>query len=217
MGMNGLIASLICAAIFAAGYFIKTRSSGGKTKEKIKIYTEEFRQSEQELINQLHKEQQLASAKQIASIQSQLSNLESSITQERAQLTKVEETLAKSQQNVEERENNHQNMKIAKIDEDERVQQLLEKHEALSAESIQLEKELAEAMKNLDSLINESAMTDDQKAMLTELQNTLETAGARLRELIAEYESVKSRVDALRQQHLDLEEEYTRLVELQLG
>lgn len=215
--MNGIIASFICALVFAAGYFLKTRSSGGKVKEKLLKFTEEFRQAEQSAMGALSQNQSMASLKQISAIQTQLSALESSIAQERSQLAKVEETLAKSQLSVEERENNHQNQKIAKADEEERVQQLLEKHESLSAESIQLERELAEAMKNLDLLLNESEITDNQKNMLRELQSTLEAAGARLRELIAEYDTVNSRVDSLRQQHLDLEEEYTRLVELQLG
>jgi chromosome segregation ATPase len=215
--MNGLIVSIICAGVYAAIYFVKSKASGRRSKEVIGALVKEFNTTQEALIKKLDKTDNLASAKQIAAVQAQISAVESSIAHERAQLAKVEETLAKSQLSVEERENNHQNMKIAKVDEDDRIQQLLEKHESLSAESIQLEKELAESMKNLDSLLSEAGMSEAHKGMLRELQTTLEAAGARLRELISEYESVKTRVDTLRLQHIDLEEEYTRLVELQLG
>ena len=215
--MSGLIVSLICACVLAAIYFIRGKVAGGKSKDEIAKIVQEIQQSQTALINKLDDTKDLASSKQIASVQSQLSIIEKNIAAERAQLAKVEETLAKSQLSVEERENNHQNMKIAKIDEEDRIQQLLEKHESLSAESIQLERELAEALKNIDALLNEAEMSDSQKDMLRELQTTLESAGERLRELISEYASVNSRVEMLKQQHLDLEEEYTRLVELQLG
>lgn len=198
-------------------WMLGKRGSSSGTKDKIQALAVSTREQENKFLKELDRSKSLISNKQFSAVQSQLSSLESSIAHERAQLAKVEETLLKSQQNVEERENNHQNMKIAKMDEDERVEQLLAKHETLSAESMQLERSLAESMKNLDSLLNEAELTENQKSLLKDLQVALEAGGARLRELISEYESVKTRVETLKQQHLDLEEEYTRLVELQLG
>lgn len=211
------IVSLICAAAFAGAYFKLGAGSGSKLKEKLEEKSKQLLESQSALNNEIERSKNLISSKQIATVQSQIESLEASIAQERAQLAKVEATLSKSQQDVEQRENTHQNQKIAKDDEEEKLNQLLERHETLSAESIELEQGLAEALKNLDKLLSESGMSEDQLGMFKELQTAMEAAGSRLRELIAEYEAVKSRVEMLRQQHLDLEEEYTRLVELQLG
>jgi predicted nuclease with TOPRIM domain len=60
-------------------------------------------------------------------------------------------------------------------------------------------------------------MTQSQREMFLGLQSTVEEAGARLRDLLMEYQTVNERLNMLRQQHSDLEEEYTRLVEQQLG
>jgi chromosome segregation ATPase len=215
--MTGLIVSLVCAIGYAAAYFTIGKGSGSGAKEKFELHLKSIQESESSLKKEIENSKSLVSAKQIAAVQAQMAALEASIAQERAQLAKVEATLGKSQQDVEQRENAHQNQKIAKLDEEEKLNQLLEKHESLAAESMQLEHSLAESMKNLDKLLEESEMTQSQRDLIKELQVGLEATGSRLRELISEYEAVKSRVEMLRQQHLDLEEEYTRLVELQLG
>ena len=72
-------------------------------------------------------------------------------------------------------------------------------------------------MKNLESILGEVTLTDDQKAELDKLNDALSSAGENMRTLITEYESVNERLKMLREQHEDLEEEYTKLVEQQLG
>lgn len=216
--ITALIVSLVCALALGIAYLkLGGGGSNAKIKEKFDAKVLSWREVQNSIKSEIEKSKNLISNKQIATVQTQIENLEASIAQERAQLTKVEATLSKSQQDVEQRENAHQNQKIAKDDEEEKISQLLERHEILSAESIELEHGLAEAMKNLDKLLAESDITDNQRSMLQELQAAMEEAGSRLRDLISEYEAVKSRVEMLKQQHLDLEEEYTRLVELQLG
>jgi predicted nuclease with TOPRIM domain len=72
-------------------------------------------------------------------------------------------------------------------------------------------------MKSLDAILSELNLTQDQRKHLSDLSETLTSAGGRLRELLTEYQTVKERLDMLTQQHADLEEEYTKLVEQQLG
>ena len=60
-------------------------------------------------------------------------------------------------------------------------------------------------------------LTAEQQQVLEELSNTLTEAGSRMRDLLTDYAMVKERLDGLNGQHHDLEEEYTRLVEQQLG
>jgi predicted nuclease with TOPRIM domain len=66
-------------------------------------------------------------------------------------------------------------------------------------------------------MLSELQLTLDQRAVLEELNNALISAGSRLRELLTEYSSVNQRIQALQQQLKDLEDEYTKLVEQQLG
>lgn len=215
--LTTLIVGVICAAVFAAAFLKFGGGSGAKLQEHFDALVKSMQEREEGLQSQIARSKESISAKQIAAVQAQIESLEASIAQEKVELQKVEATLSKAQQDVEQRENVHQTQKIAKEDEEEKLTALLEKHEALAAESIQLERNLAESMKNLDKLLSETDMSESQKGLLRELQTAMEEAGARLRELISEYEAVKTRVETLRQQHLDLEEEYTRLVELQLG
>lgn len=214
---SALIVALICSVGFVGAYFKLGSGAGEKTKKKIEETLKLFKDSNSALSQEIEKSKNLVSSKQIAAVQAQIESFEASIAQERAQLVKVETNLSKCQQDVEVRENAHQNQKIAKDDEEEKLNELMERHEALSAESIELERGLAESLKILDKMLSETEMTDNQRGLLKDLQSSTESAGARLRDLISEYEAVKSRVAMLRQQHQDLEEEYTRLVELQLG
>jgi uncharacterized coiled-coil protein SlyX len=66
-------------------------------------------------------------------------------------------------------------------------------------------------------MIVENPMTADQRALFQELSNALTAASAQLRDVIVDYQAVYERLDALRSQHADLEKEYTKLVDLQLG
>ncbi|RIL09567.1 MAG: hypothetical protein DCC75_06225 [Proteobacteria bacterium] len=72
-------------------------------------------------------------------------------------------------------------------------------------------------MKSLDTLTADLQLTPDQKGAFDDLSNGLTAASARLRDLLTEYNTLNERLVNLQQQHLDLEEEYTRLVEQQLG
>ena len=80
-----------------------------------------------------------------------------------------------------------------------------------------LEQELAASLKELDALVVDVPMTPDQRTVFQELLNALTAAGSRLRDLITDYQAVQERLESLKLQHNDLEDEYTRLVEQQLG
>jgi predicted nucleic acid-binding Zn-ribbon protein len=66
-------------------------------------------------------------------------------------------------------------------------------------------------------MIVEMPMTADQKAVFQALSDTLSSASSRLRDLIIDYQGLNERLDNLKGQHADLENEYTKLVEQQLG
>lgn len=147
----------------------------------------------------------------------QAETAQAELEKEKGTLKEVEGKLDAAQKNVETRELSHQALKTAKEEDEQRLQELMNAFGSISSESVSLEHKLAASLKNLDQMSTEVEITDDQKLVLTELSSALLNAGSRLRELILEYNSVNERLTMLQQQHNDLEEEYTRLVEQQLG
>jgi predicted nucleic acid-binding Zn-ribbon protein len=103
-------------------------------------------------------------------------------------------------------------------DEDEKViVQLTSNYTQFSHESVTLEHTLAESLKTLDAMSSEIKMTPDQQAVIQELSNALTSASAQLRDVIVDYQNAHERLESLRLQHRDLENEYTKLVEQQLA
>jgi uncharacterized protein involved in exopolysaccharide biosynthesis len=82
---------------------------------------------------------------------------------------------------------------------------------------VALEHKLAQTLRSLDAMIAENPLNADQRALFQELTNALTNASAQLRDVIVDYQAVYERLDALRTQYADLEKEYTKLVDLQLG
>ncbi len=132
-------------------------------------------------------------------------------------LKEIESKLEVAQKNVDEKEAKQQELKTAKEEEQSKLDELAGKFDSMNDESVTLERELATSMKELDQLMDEVTATEGQKEILQALSNALTSAGSRLRDLISEYQSVNERLEGLKAQHLDLEDEYTKLVEQQLG
>jgi chromosome segregation ATPase len=139
------------------------------------------------------------------------------LEREKNTLKEIETKLSTAQKLVEGKESRQQEIKSARMEDEVKLQELLSNYENLSSEAIALEQKLAASLKNLDSIMDEIELTQDQKGALQELSNSLTAAGARLRDLLTEYEQTNQRLENLRQQHVDLEDEYTKLVEQQLG
>ncbi len=158
-----------------------------------------------------------AARAQLDSLGTLLTTAQTDLEKEKNTLKQIETKLGTSQKLVEEKEAHQQEMKSAKVEDESKLQELLSKHEDLSTESITLEQKLAASLKNLDNIMDSIELSQDQRGVLQELSNSMTAAGSRLRDLLGEYEQVHQRLDALRQQHLDLEDEYTKLVEQQLG
>ena len=80
-----------------------------------------------------------------------------------------------------------------------------------------MSRKLALSLKNLEELLAGTDLTPQERDIVSEFNESLVSAGARLRDLMTEYQVVKERLEGLQGQFKDLEDEYTRLVEQQLG
>ena len=154
---------------------------------------------------------------QLESVESLLGKEADTITSERKRLKDIEAKLENAQKLVEEKEGGQQETKASREEDEIKLRELLASFNDVSAESMGLERKLATSMKNLETLISEVKMTDIQKQIMNDLLSALTEGSSRVRELLTEYQAINDRLNAIQQQHGDLEEEYTKLVEQQLG
>lgn len=212
-----LIIPALAAAMMQGGIIAYRKkaisSKGAERGDKLKAIEDATRE-----LQEIYKfADAYASLPQFESLQNQLKEAQEGIESQKKTLKEVEEALTNAQKNVEEKETRQQEYKTLKEEDERKLAEILEKYEQLSGESVALEQELGQSMKNLEEMMATLQLTDDQKAILTEFNDALLMAGSRLRDLITEYEVVRERLEGLQGQFKDLEEEYTRLVEQQLG
>lgn len=215
--ITGLIFGIIGACIiFGTGFFLKTKLTGGVSgalTEQADSIVKQQRQTE-EACKPLDF---YASKLQLENLSRKAEEALATLESQRALLKNIEGKLSSAQKNIEEKEAQHQEMKASNAADDTKLQELLQKHAQLASDAVALEQQLATSLKDLDSIIASAPLTDDQKNVLQYLSETLGNAGNRLRDLILEYNTVHERLQTLQTQLGDLENEYTRLIEQQLG
>lgn len=215
--LAALIIIPISVGLIVAGFFYFKRKLSAP---QISLAEEEAKRSpelDKEIKIALEQGAGLISKGQIETALAELTKAQSALEGEKARLKEIESKLDTAQKTVEEKETHHQEVKTAKEDEESKLQELLNRYKDISGEAMGLEQRLASSMKNLDSLLSEVQLTAAQRGAFDELENTLSSAGERMRVLLTEYQTVNERLELLQQQHRDLEMEYTRLVEQQLG
>lgn len=178
---------------------------------------EESRQLENQLIETLSTQEKLASKSQIATLARQTEAFSSAIAEQKTLLVSITERLDKARTSVEERELQQQEIRAMKQEDEEIIQQVTSNYNQFSTESVALERTLADSLKTLDAMSSEIKLTPDQQAVLQELSNALTSASSQLRDVIIDYQNANERLENLRTQHRDLENEYTKLIEQQLS
>jgi chromosome segregation ATPase len=213
-----IILSVIISLIAIGGsIFAGKKLAGGAASEQILALTTES----QELQAQLSASGASAGGRfsnaQLTRLIQQAEEFVQGLEAQKQLIKDLEVKLDKAQKDVEAKEGEQQEMKSAKEEDDKRLAEITAAYDTYSSQSVALEHQLAASLKNLDTMIVEIPMTADQKAVFTELSSALTTASARLRDLLIDYQAVFERLEGLKSQHADLEEEYTKLVEQQLS
>jgi chromosome segregation ATPase len=216
--MINLIIALIVSLLVIGGVFVyilrSLTASVGNEKEAL---VQSLQDLDEELATFAKHTKSFASRGQFDTLIGMLEKAQSDLESEKNELKTIESKLDVAQKDVEQKEFQQQELKSAKEEDELKLNQLLESYETVSSESINLEQQLAQSLKNLDTILAELEITDEQRDAFEQLSEGLTIGGSLLRELITEYNSVNERLNVLREQHDDLEEEYTRLVEQQLG
>jgi chromosome segregation ATPase len=178
---------------------------------------EQSRQLEEKLIEVLSEKDRFASKAQIATLRRQTESFLTTIAEQRGLLETIIQRLDKARIDVEERELAQQEARAMREEDEVVIEQVTSNYTHFSTESVTLEHTLAESLKTLDVMTSELQMTPDQQAVFSELSNALTSASAQLRDVIVDYQNAHERLENLRSQHKDLEAEYSKLVEQQLG
>jgi len=215
--ITGIIIAVLTAGLgLGAAFALKSQlmASAGSEVSTLLKEIEEITSSLNELVKHAPA---YVGKKQIETVEGLIVHETDALQKEKERLKEVESKLENAQRLVEEKESQQHETKAVKDTDEQVLRDLLSNYTQISDEAMGLEKKLAASLKNLETIIAEVKMTEDQKAILNDLLNALTEGGAQLRELITEYQMVKERLEMLQQQHHDLEEEYTKLVEQQLG
>jgi chromosome segregation ATPase len=218
--MNFIVALLTSALSAGAivGMFVYLRKKSGAGRQKERAAMLQSFQDESKKAEELSKlAPRFVSKAQYEYLVTQLGQEEGNLEREKENLKTIEAKLDTAQVTVEQKESHQQELKSSKEEDEARITEIMERYAQISSESISLEQRLATSLKNLDKMLTEVQMSADQRAAFDELSSALTNAGARLRDLLTEYQTVHERLEMLRQQHEDLEMEYTKLVEQQLG
>jgi chromosome segregation ATPase len=191
--------------------------SRGASDEAIAGLRSEAEALEGQMINLLSDINQQASKGQIQTLVAQTEKFIAALKEQHEKLQETEARLAKAQQEVIGRELSQQEIKTARQEDEQKLVEVMSNYQDFSSQSVALEHKLAQTLRSLDAMIAENPLNADQRALFQELSNALTTASAQLRDVIVDYQAVFERLEALRGQYADLEKEYTKLVDLQLG
>jgi chromosome segregation ATPase len=212
-----IISLLLSAGCVAGGIFFARRLAGGITLDTVLALRQESEQLEASISKVLAEENAFISKTQAETLVAETADFQRGLESQRALMAELEGRLVTTQKSVEEKEREQQEMKSSKEEDEKALVELASKYHEYSTSAVSLEHKLADSLKLLDAMNVEKPMTADQKAVFQALSDTLASASSRLRDLIIDYQGLNERLDNLKGQHADLETEYTKLVEQQLG
>jgi len=209
-----LLASIgACGAII----FLSRKNSATLTASEWKELTDRVSEYDVVIANIPQETEGMASKSQLKTIVTQAENFLAGLESQRALLKELEARLENANVQVIEKERSQQELKSFKEEEEVKLLEVTSNYQAIADKSVALEQELAESLRNLDVIGNDTPMTDDQKATFTALSESLSDAGTVLRDLIMDNQTAQERLNTLIAQRDELENEYTKLVEQQLG
>ena len=212
-----LLALAASATLPAGGILLGKKLSGEESNEQLTLIREESRTLETKIVEALGTNSPQASKGQLSILKKKIEGYRSTIDSQRRERENIEKKLEGAQADVLQRESSHQDIKTAKRDDEVALQEVVSNYNDISTESVSLERRLAESLKSIDKMSAEVALTADQKAVFEALSTALTTASSQLRDVIVAYQNMHERLAALQGQYADLENEYIKLVELQLG
>jgi chromosome segregation ATPase len=218
MEMIALYFSIACALALPTAAFIIGKRTGFKASDQdMAVLREDARNLEQNLVAALGDNERFASKGQIQHLAKQTDDFLDASSKQQEILLELTEKIDAIRSDVQRREAEQQELRALKVEDEAKIAQVLASYNESSTESVALEQRLAESLRSLDTMSGEIKMSADQRAVFQELSNALTAASAQLRDVIVDYQNANERLEGLRARFSDLEKEYSRLIEQQLG
>jgi hypothetical protein len=213
-----LVLSILIPIAAGIGAFIlvKTKIASSSSNELI-VLTQQLESKDKELHDLLHNSSGLWSRKQLESIINTTSEIKKQILSNKSEISNTEAKLSTAQVQVDEKEKNHQGLKVAKQEDLDSLNKISTDGPGLAERASALEKELAQYYKTLEGKMNDPTLNPLVKELVGELFNCVSVAADRIRGLIIEQKSLTDRILSLQEQQAELEGEYTMLVEKNLS
>jgi len=211
-----LVSIVSVACIFFALRFLQARATSS-FKENSRPLELSIEREDKKLKRLISFKDAYASKAQLNHLLQQAEEAKVNLEQEKSLLAEIESKLDKAQQGVEEREAGQQEIRAGDEADEETLTEVFGQFEELSKASIALEQKLGKALKEIDVLMEADEYPIEKKSVLEEFTMAMTETGSKLRDVITEHQAMHDRLKALKQQHDDLEDEYTKLVEQQLG
>jgi chromosome segregation ATPase len=212
-----LVGSIPGSLALAGTAFYIHRSVGNSKSEKQNALVDTLKQKEATIMQLLKEPNSIVSVGEISFVEKKIAEVQQALDKERETLAKIESTLGEAQREVELKETEQQELKISKESDGQRLETLRAQAKEIESESLMLEQNLQDSLKDLARMIEELEENSQLRLTLEELSRNVESAANLLRKLHVEYKNVTQRLDLICHQQSDLEEEYTRLVEEQLN
>ena len=213
-----LIIAIILAAIAMIGisFFILKNISVDKSSSQEDIISE-IKKSEKALTQFIKNKDSFASKLQMETLIKMTQDIEAELKSTQDGLKEIGIKLDTQQEAIEKKEAQQQELKSINLNEEEKLKFILASYNSVSQEATNFEHRIGVALNKIDDLIQDQSLDANQKDIVEKLAKVLSSTGTLLRNLITEYGSINSRIEQILQQQTDLEDEYTRLVEQQLG
>ncbi len=146
-----------------------------------------------------------------------IKDLEEQLEKENAKLAELDKKVEALQADVEVEEASHNELKKGKDEATMLAEELRATKDSLEAEAGRLQEELAQSLQHLESLSGEIEMTAEQKAALSKIGAALDSARAQFSSVAEIHSQAQTRFFNLEHQYLELEKEFTKLVEKELS
>ena len=220
--MGIVITSLIGGIVFSGAVFafrmllLRRQTDGASAAEMRDVETKcaEIGNKIDQAVKQLQK---MASLDDYLHGESRISELREELAAERQKLEKLDKQVEKMQTSVEAEEAAHNALKKGKDEAVALAADVRTNKERLGTEVHKLEEDLETSLAELNALSSEVGLTVEQQQALDKIGQTLDQSRKQLRSLSDTYNQASTRFTNLEAQFVELEKEYTKLVEKELS
>ncbi len=221
MGIYIILSSVIGGLIFALALFFLdkflAKKHTGEATDELKTIIPEIEQLDISLEAARAHLRVLEPISKLIEVKEKEKNINETLEIQQVIFKKLETKLKEMQVKVEDAESAHNSLKKEKEESVNLATELKDRNVKLEQDNNTLQSELSQSLGQLTLLSSEVKLTPDQEAGFKKLRASVTAANEQLKTLSGTYKRSSNRFTALFAQYSDLEKEFTKLVEKELG